>query len=101
MPSHSWFWVFPWRSQNVLGLNCGHRNAHNVDPELYNADQFNLVHSGLFSYLEHYLGKEAADEGAAMIVISGTSAADPDRRFRTAVFLSGTCYAPKVFDVLF
>lgn len=57
-----------------------------------------MCERGLFNVLEHRLGKEIADSGKAMLLISGPSLADAGAMHRSLCFVSGTSYSPKVWE---
>lgn len=80
---------------NLWGIG---RLPRNVDRNMVDRVQFNLCEKGLFNVLETRIGKEVADSGRAMLMITGPSLAQPGRKERSMCLVSGTCYSPKVWD---
>jgi hypothetical protein len=82
---------------NLWGIG---RWAHNVDrSSVKSSVQFDIVHRGLFGFIEHHVGKAASDEADVMVIVSGKSVFNNRHCVRVAGLITGTCYCPKVFDV--
>lgn len=73
------------------------RWPRNVDRSTVNAQQFDLCDRGIFNVLEQRLGKQAADSGEVMLIVSGPSLVLSGRTERCVCLVSGTCYSPKVW----
>ena len=75
------------------------RPPRNADRQAYHTPlAFELVEKGVFSFLES-LTRPIADAGDTMLLFQGPSTEAPERLVRKVAIISGTCYAPKVFEV--
>lgn len=80
---------------DIWGLS---RYPRNVDRYMTDKHKFEICDKGLFNLLEHRLGKDKADAGDVMLVVSGPSATQPGQTHRCGCIIAGTCYSPKVWD---
>ena len=73
------------------------RNASFSLPH-YNPAVWNIMERGWFNILEDY-GRDRIDAADLLFLLEGPSKQNPLEFLRIAAFVTGACFAPKVFEV--
>lgn len=63
------------------------------------AGAFEVTHKGLCNFLDH-MPRSEADSATVMILVEGACRRNPEHRRMEIGVIAGTCWSPKVFDIL-
>ncbi|CAK0846087.1 unnamed protein product [Prorocentrum cordatum] len=86
-----------WEDYEFWGVG---RLARNVSKDgVGDVVKFERVEKHIFSHISN-LGKKKADDGTKLIMIEGDTLTEPVSKQRFFAFITGTCYNPKIFDVI-
>lgn len=90
---------------SMVGADCsgiqlwaiGCRPNNVPTSRMRSAAQFKIINKGLANAIDN-IGKDAADRGDVLLVVSGPSLARNSEHHHVAFFLAGVTYNPRIFD---